>query len=171
MKRNKQIKIGLLICLLSISIIGLAVPSKALNRCAWMKKGGEYYWIFGFIPGWELKLSIFAHRAYDSSCGHYYFSSHSEEYSAGTGPLNAFLWTEYSVDIDYFYCPICHKLIIITFEVHGRFEYYADSSNYYDITLTLEYDAGDNIDATFGPCYNHLVGVWVFSETSGIETS
>jgi len=137
------------------------------NRGAWIKKDGEYWWII-FWPGWELTLEIKAQRSYDSDCGHYFFSSNEEEYTAAS---YYWVWTEYSEDSDYYNCPICHHRYIITYEVHGRFSYYADSSNYYDITLAIEYEADpDSIDATFGPFINHLKGIWLFHEDSGIET-
>jgi hypothetical protein len=169
MKINNKYKIGLVICILSISFLGFAIPTKAYNRCAYIEKEAEYLIFPWWFPGWALELNILTTRTWDSTCGHYYFSAHSEGYTAGLG-TGYFRWVEYSEDIDYFYCPTCHHLIMISYEVHGRFYYYSDSSNYYDITLSIEYWADDSYDATFGPFINHLVGTWRFSEESGIQT-
>ncbi|MHA1107278.1 MAG: hypothetical protein ACTSPN_16415 [Promethearchaeota archaeon] len=81
MKTNNKVKSGLIICFLSLSIIGFAVPTVAYNRGAWMQKDGEYQFLSLWIPGWVLELVIYAQRTYDDDCGHYYFSSHSEGYT------------------------------------------------------------------------------------------
>jgi hypothetical protein len=168
MKSNKKFKTGLLICFISLSLIGFAVPTKATNRVAYIKKYGEY--LLGiWWPGWYLELDIIAHRSFDYSCDHYYFTnSHTEEYTDSSA---WWIWTEYSEDADYSYCYICHRITEIAYEVHGRFAYFTDSSNYYDITLAIEfYASSDTIYATFGPFYNELEGTWTFYESSGIET-
>ncbi len=165
MKINNKIKTGLIISFLSHSLILLAFPVKAYNRGAWMEKKGEYFYLWWWVFGWELTIEIITERTYDPECGHYFISSHAEEYDTLSYYWS---WTEYSENIDIYRCPICHRPIIITYEVHGRFSYIWDSSNYYDITLKIEYDASDNIEATFGPCYNHLVGKWQFFEDSGL---
>ena len=149
--------------------MGFTVPTMAYNRGAWMEKAGEYQVVGLWVPGWVLELVILTQRTYEDECGHYYFSSHNEDYTQSTF---FFPWTEYSEDVDIFRCPMCHEIYKITYEVHGRFAYYSDSSNYYDITLTLKYYAdSDYIDPIFGPCSDHLVGDWRFFEDSGIETS
>lgn len=169
MKTKKKFIKVLVICILSLSLLGIVAPAKAYNRAAWISKEAEYQWLIYWFPGFDLQLNVLTNRQWDSSCVHYYFSSHAEEYSAGLG-TGFFYWTEYSEDVDYLDCPVCHRLIIITYEVHGRFTFNTDENNYYDITLAIEYDAGDNIDPTFGPFSKHLEGSWRFYEESGIET-
>ena len=169
MKINSKYKIGLLICILSISFLGFAIPTKAYNRVAYIEKEAEYLWFFWWLPGWALELHISTTRTWDSSSGHYYFSSHSEGYTPGLG-TGLFRWVEYSENVDYIVCPVCHLLIAISYEVHGRFYHKDDSSNYYDITLSIVYDADDSYDPTFGPFIDHLVGDWDFTEDSGIQT-
>jgi hypothetical protein len=170
MKTNNKIKAGLVICFLSISIIGFAVPTLAVeNNSAWMEKSGDYFFIAWWLPGWALTIYTDVTRAYETNCGHYYFSWDMEGYS--TSSLS-WSWTLYSASVVYSICPMCHQIYKITYTVHGRFTYYSDSSNYYDITLKLVYDAStNNIVCTFGPCIDHLAGQWQYHEDYGIETS
>ncbi len=170
MKSNNKYKVGLLICILSISFLGFMIPAKAaFNRTAYIRKSGEYQWIIWWFPGWVLELDILTTRTWDPIWEHYYFSAHGEVYTTGSG-TGVFVWTEYSEDIDYFYAPVSHRLVGIYYEVHGRFSFYTDPSNYYDITLSISYWSDDHYTPTFGPFINHLVGNWRFYEESGLLT-
>ena len=167
MKINKKIKSVLLISLISLSIIGFLVPVKAYNRIAWINKSTEYQWIIWWFPGFSLELRIVAQRSYDPACGNYYFSSYVVEYTAGFGNP-AFRWTEYFEDDENFSEPPHHHITHIRYKVHGRFYYFTDSSNYYDIWLQIDYTAEEYFDAVFGPFSNHLAGQWRFYEDSDI---
>ena len=169
MKINSKHKVGLLICILSISVLGFAMPTVAYNRTAYIRKEAEYKWLFWWFPGFALELNILATRTWDPVWEHYYFSSHYEGYNAGIA-TGSIAWIEYDEDVDYFYCPVCHRLVGIFYEVHGRFYRKVDSSKYYEITLAIEYWCDDNYDATFGPFIDHLDGIWAYYEFSGLLT-
>ena len=65
MKINSKHKVGLLICILSISVLGFAMPTVAYNRTAYIRKEAEYKWLFWWFPGFALELNILATRTWD----------------------------------------------------------------------------------------------------------